>query len=78
MHLNSAEFDADDSKIVFALAEFNALLSNEKLFINELGKAVTDTNLYQLCFTLESYDTHIVPGVDNIVLPAILLYCNKL
>ena len=78
MHLNSAEFDADDSKIVFAIAEFNALLSNEKLFINELAKAVTDTNLYQLCFTLESYDTQIVPGVANIVLPAILLYCNKL
>ena len=26
LHLNSAEFDADDTKIVFAMEEFNALL----------------------------------------------------
>mmetsp|Transcript_30627 Transcript_30627/g.40760 ORF Transcript_30627/g.40760 Transcript_30627/m.40760 type:complete len:134 (+) Transcript_30627:253-654(+) len=46
LHLNSSEFDADDSKIIFAVGQFGRLSATEKLFVNELSRTVTDTNLY--------------------------------
>ena len=77
LHLNCLEFDADESKIVFAVTEFKNLPTCDKLLLNELSRAVSDSNLYQVCFLFEN-EEQVAPGIPNVILPAILLYCSKL
>lgn len=79
LHLNYREYDPDESKIVFAVNELNQLSTTEKLFLNELARTVTDTNMYQICFILEAEAPLCAnSAIPNVILPAILLYAQKL
>ena len=77
LNLNQAEFEPNDSKVGFAITQLQNLSTSDKLLINVLSHTVTDMNLYQLCYLLEEHPT-VVNGISNVILPALLLYCNKL
>ena len=77
LHLNCREFDPDESKLAFAIRDLALLSAPDKLFLNELSKTVTDTNLYQVSFIMES-NAPLAPAIPNVILPAILLYAYKL
>lgn len=77
--MNFREYDPDESKIVFAIDELNQLVLTEKLFLNELARTITDTNMYQICFILENEAPLAqTTSIPNVILPAILLYAQKL
>lgn len=82
LHLNYREYDPDESKIVFAINELNRLSTTDKLFLNELARSITDTNMYQICFILEQEaplcSTECSTAIPNVILPAVLLYAQKL